>query len=41
MARVVEATISEDVSTEKARKEIQELIEKGILKDAGYDEVEG
>lgn len=36
--RTVHATISEDVSTEKARKEIQDLIEKGILKDAGYEE---
>jgi len=32
----VNATINEDTEIEKARKEIQDLIERGILKDAGY-----
>jgi hypothetical protein len=33
----VNATISEDTEIEKARKEIQDLIERGILKDAGFN----
>jgi len=32
----VNATVSKDTELEKARKEIQDLIERGILKDAGY-----
>jgi len=32
----VNLTISKDTEIEKARKEIQALIERGILKDAGY-----
>lgn len=36
----IHATIAKDVDLNTARKEIQKLIEKGVLKDAGFSHQE-